>query len=110
MLLRREEELRQVCKAGFNSCILAAPYVEVGALHSVLPLLAPSAPFAVYSLWLQPLAQAAQQLMVRLSIVRLESKFTNLLLTVLQLVKHRLKPCLEGQPQCGTTICACHTA
>eukprot|EP00884_Botryococcus_braunii_P020464 jgi/Botrbrau1/7100/Bobra.0165s0121.1 len=61
--LARETTLRRLAKVGFTSCILAAPYVDANALiRSVLPLLSPSASFAVYSLWLQPLTQAAQHL------------------------------------------------
>lgn len=44
---------------GFTSCVLAAPKLHALALlRRVLPLLAPSAPFVVFSPWQQPLAEA----------------------------------------------------
>jgi tRNA (adenine-N(1)-)-methyltransferase non-catalytic subunit len=48
-----------VSRGGFTSCIIAAPKLWPAAiLAQVLPLLAPSATFAVFSPWLQPLAEA----------------------------------------------------
>ena len=48
---------------GFTSLILAAPALEpTSALRDVLPLLAPSAPFAVWSYAAQPLAEALDHL------------------------------------------------
>jgi hypothetical protein len=59
-------EVRAVCRRGFGCCILATPHVDPKVLiNMVLPLLCPSASFAIYSLWLQPLAEAAQELKVR---------------------------------------------
>jgi hypothetical protein len=50
---------------GFTSCILAAPQLEaVSLLQQVMPLLAPSAPFVMYSAWMQPLAECAAYLRV----------------------------------------------
>lgn len=47
----------------FNACIVAAPGLDPGAaLRALLPLLAPSTPFAVYSPWMQPLAEAMHAL------------------------------------------------
>lgn len=52
--------------APYTSCIIAAPALSpTAALDAVLPLLAPSTPFAVYSLWTQPLAEAMSELQVR---------------------------------------------
>lgn len=48
---------------GFTSLIMAAPALEpASALREVLPLLAPSAPFAVWSYAAQPLAEALDHL------------------------------------------------
>ncbi|GAB4815070.1 hypothetical protein N2152v2_002116 [Parachlorella kessleri] len=47
----------------FTCCIVAAPALSPSAaLAAVLPLLAPSAPFAVYHQWQQPLAEAMAEL------------------------------------------------
>lgn len=49
--------------AGFNSCIVAAPKLHPTAVMSqLLPLLAPSASFVVYSPWVQPLAECLHHL------------------------------------------------
>lgn len=49
--------------AAFDSCIIAAPGLDPGAaLAAVLPLLAPSTPFAMYSPWSGALASALAQL------------------------------------------------
>jgi len=48
---------------GFTSCILAAPKLHTASLlRQVLPLLAPSASFVVFSPWQQPLAEAMSEL------------------------------------------------
>lgn len=48
---------------GFSSCIIACPKLHTASLlRQVLPLLAPSAPFVVYSPWQQPLAEAMAEL------------------------------------------------
>lgn len=59
----RPEQLEQLLTQGFNSCIIAAPRLHTASiLQEVLSLLAPSTPFAVFSPWMQPLAEAMQQL------------------------------------------------
>jgi hypothetical protein len=57
------ELLQQLLQPGFASCIVAAPRLHpVALLQALLPLLAPSASFAVYSPYLQPLAEAQHAL------------------------------------------------
>lgn len=52
-------QLEELVAAGFNSCIIAAPKLQPASiLQQVLPLLAPSSPFVVFSPWVQPLAEA----------------------------------------------------
>lgn len=59
----RPDQLEQLLRQGFNSCIIAAPRLHTGSiLQEVLPLLGPSTQFAVFSPWMQPLAEAMQQL------------------------------------------------
>lgn len=67
----REQELpeavQQACCQGFNCCVLAAPQVQpLALLRKLLPLLAPSAAFAVFSNYLQPLAECMLALQVML--------------------------------------------
>lgn len=53
-----EALLRSTCQSGFDCCIIAAPgYQPIGLLRQLLPLLAPSACFALFSNWQQPLAE-----------------------------------------------------
>ena len=55
----------QACSVGFDSCILASPNVDPTVLlRRVMPLLAPSASFAVFSNWMQPLADCMFKLQV----------------------------------------------
>ena len=50
--------LRSICKTGFNCCIVAAPANHpTNVMTKIMPLLAPSASFAVFSNWQQPLAE-----------------------------------------------------
>ena len=57
----------QAIRRGFTCCVLACPDVQPSALFSkVLPLLAPSACFAIFSNYLQPLAECMHQLQVPL--------------------------------------------
>ena len=57
--------LVQACSQGFNSCILASPSIDpTQLLRRVMPLLAPSASFALFSNWLQPLADCMFKLQV----------------------------------------------
>ena len=52
-----------IIRGGFDCCILAAPALPQGELlAAVMPLLAPSACFSVFSNWMQPLAEAMAQL------------------------------------------------
>ncbi|GLC34740.1 hypothetical protein PLESTB_001158300 [Pleodorina starrii] len=61
--LPRPEHLRAVLTSGFDSCLVASPRVHPTAvLAAVWPLLAPSATFAVFSPWSQPLAEALSHL------------------------------------------------
>jgi tRNA (adenine-N(1)-)-methyltransferase non-catalytic subunit len=54
-------ELTTLASEGFTSLILAAPALEpTSVLKKLLPLLAPSAPFAVWSYAAQPLAEALE--------------------------------------------------
>jgi tRNA (adenine-N(1)-)-methyltransferase non-catalytic subunit len=54
---------KELFDAPFDSCIVAAPGVDPGpALRLLLPLLAPSASFALYCPFLQPLAEAHEAL------------------------------------------------
>ena len=55
----RDEQLRALLRPGFGSCIIAAPTLQpLAAVQRLLPLLAPSAFFVVFSPFLQPLAEA----------------------------------------------------
>lgn len=55
----------QACSLGFSSCILASPNIDPSVLlRRVMPLLAPSASFAIFSNWLQPLADCMFKLQV----------------------------------------------
>lgn len=57
--------VQQTCRQGFSCCILAAPQVQpLALLRKVLPLLAPSAAFAVFANCLQPLADCMLALQV----------------------------------------------
>ena len=50
--------LKRICKTGFNCCIVAAPSNHPASVMAKLaPLLAPSASFAIFSNWQQPLAE-----------------------------------------------------
>ncbi|KAG2484255.1 hypothetical protein HYH03_016900 [Edaphochlamys debaryana] len=61
----RPEVVRDVATTGFDSCLLANPRLHPTALlAAVWPLLAPSATFAVYSPWAQPLAETLTHLQV----------------------------------------------
>lgn len=51
---------------GFTSCIIAAPKTDPAALlDQIWPLLAPSASFALFSTWIQPLVAAHAHLQAR---------------------------------------------
>lgn len=64
----REAVLRSLVETGFDSALLVAPQLHTAALvQAVLPLLAPSAPFAVFSPSPQPLAECLSQLQVSLA-------------------------------------------
>ena len=55
----RLEQLRALVRPGFDSCIVAAPGLQpLAAVQRLLPFLAPSAFFVVFSPVLQPLAEA----------------------------------------------------
>ena len=57
----------QACALGFSSCILASPSIDPSVLlRRVMPLLAHSASFAIFSNWMQPLADC----MFKLQVVR----------------------------------------
>lgn len=59
----RPEALCSVLVSGFDCCLLAHPKMHPTALlDAIWPLLAPSATFAVYSPWAQPLAEALAHL------------------------------------------------
>lgn len=59
------ETAQRACSLGFTGCVLAVPGVQpLALLQKVLPLLAPSAAFAVFSNWLQPLAECMLALQV----------------------------------------------
>lgn len=50
--------LRSTCKTGFSCCIVAAPANHpTSVMNKLMPLLAPSASFAIFSNWQQPLAE-----------------------------------------------------
>ena len=71
---------------GFTSLILAAPALDPAtALRALLPLLAPSAPFAVWSYAAQPLAEALDEL-------RRSSSAVNLTLQEPWLRRHQVLP------------------
>lgn len=58
--------LRKALHEGFDSLLIAMPSVDtLQLLHRLLPLMRPSTCFAVYSPWLQQLAEALQQMHVR---------------------------------------------
>ncbi|DBA99317.1 TPA: hypothetical protein ACH3X3_011924 [Trebouxia sp. C0006] len=69
--------LKAVCKTGFDCCIVAAPSNHpTGVVKKLLPLLAPSASFAIFSNWQQPLAEchlALQQSKQALNLTLAES-------------------------------------
>ena len=55
----RLEQLRALVQPGFDSCLIAAPALQpLAAVERLLPFLAPSAFFVVFSPFLQPLAEA----------------------------------------------------
>ncbi|XP_042382078.1 tRNA (adenine(58)-N(1))-methyltransferase non-catalytic subunit trm6-like [Zingiber officinale] len=57
------ETMKQWKTNGFSGLIVAAPEAEVGTIvHKLLPLLAYSAPFAIYHQYLQPLAACMHNL------------------------------------------------
>ena len=61
----RNDKIRRLCRQGFQSCIIAAPDVQpLILMKTVLPLLAPSASFAIFFATLQPLADCMQELQV----------------------------------------------
>ena len=61
----RQKKLEGLCHQGFHSCILAAPSVSpIALLQAVLPLLTPSASFAIFFPALQPLADCMHYLKV----------------------------------------------
>ncbi|WIA33537.1 hypothetical protein OEZ86_006661 [Tetradesmus obliquus] len=67
------EQLESLLGQGFNSCIIAAPRLHTASiLKQVLPLLAPSTPFVVFSPWQQPLAEAMAQLTARKAALMLQ--------------------------------------
>ncbi|KAL3153820.1 hypothetical protein ABBQ32_013398 [Trebouxia sp. C0010 RCD-2024] len=50
--------LKSICKTGFDCCIVAAPSNHPSSVMAkLMPLLAPSASFAIFSNWQQPLAE-----------------------------------------------------
>lgn len=50
--------LTGICRTGFNCCIVAAPsHHPTSVITKLMPLLAPSASFAIFSNWQQPLAE-----------------------------------------------------
>ncbi len=58
-----QAEQQPFLPAQFNSCIVAAPHYSPSMImDQLLPLLVSSTPFAVYSLWSQPLAECFQHL------------------------------------------------
>lgn len=62
--LNSPEAVDQLLSGGlFNSLILASPKLQpASTLQQLLPLLAPSSPFVVFSPWVQPLAEAMSAL------------------------------------------------
>jgi tRNA (adenine-N(1)-)-methyltransferase non-catalytic subunit len=63
----------ELARARFTSCLLAAPKLHTTQLlDAVLPLLAPSAAFAIFSPWPQPLAEAMSALAGRGAAVMLQ--------------------------------------
>ena len=63
--VEKDAKLQNVCEQGFQSCIVGYPTAEPKALfQAVLPLLAPSACFAVFFPVLQPLAECMNELIV----------------------------------------------
>lgn len=69
--------LKGICKTGFDCCILAAPgHHPTSLMKKLMPLLAPSASFAVFTNWQQPLAEchlALQQSKQALNLTLAES-------------------------------------
>lgn len=69
--------LKMVCKTGFDCCIIAAPSNHpTSVVKKLLPLLAPSASFVIFSNWQQPLAEchlALQQSKQALNLTLAES-------------------------------------
>ena len=72
-----QELLNCVCKTGFDCCIVAAPSSHpTSVMTKLMPLLAPSASFAVFSNWPQLLAEchlALQQARQALNLTLAES-------------------------------------
>ena len=72
-----QELLKGICKSGFDCCIVAAPgHHPVSVMTKLMPLLAPSASFAIFSNWQQPLAEchlALQQAKQALNLTLAES-------------------------------------
>ncbi|KAL6754655.1 Gcd10p family-domain-containing protein [Haematococcus lacustris] len=69
----KSQQLHQLVHPGFDSAVLAAPLLQPAALmQAVLPLLAPSAHFVLFSPWPQPLAECLAQLQASKQAVLLE--------------------------------------
>ncbi|GIL49642.1 hypothetical protein Vafri_5885 [Volvox africanus] len=59
----RPEQVHSVIKSGFDSLLVALPNVHPTTVLAIIwPLLAPSASFAIFSPWSQPLAEALTHL------------------------------------------------
>lgn len=69
--------LKNICQGGFDCCIVAAPSNHpTSVMTKLMPLLAPSASFAIFSNWQQPLAEchlALQQAKQALNLTLAES-------------------------------------
>ncbi|KAH1214668.1 tRNA (adenine(58)-N(1))-methyltransferase non-catalytic subunit trm6 [Glycine max] len=95
---------------GFSSLIIAAPELDTWALvRDVLPLLANSAPFAIYHQYLQPLATCMHNLQLEKMAIGLQ--ITEPWLREYQVLPSRTHPCMQmssfgGYILSGTKICS----
>ena len=65
MFQERREKMQALCQKGFQSCMIACPSASPTSLmRAVLPLLAPSASFSVFSPSIEPLADCLEELKV----------------------------------------------
>ncbi|RZB58716.1 tRNA (adenine(58)-N(1))-methyltransferase non-catalytic subunit trm6 isoform B [Glycine soja] len=108
---RAQKEIIDLWKEnGFSSLIIAAPELDTWTLvRDILPLLADSAPFAIYHQYLQPLATCMHNLQLEKMAIGLQ--ITEPWLREYQVLPSRTHPCMQmssfgGYILSGTKICS----